>query len=96
MRSSVPLAEVAKEPFICHDPDNPLQRFVEETFHAAGINHLNRFLTFGSTEAVKAGVESSLGVSILSLYTITKACPSSSSLGGQVGNGFECISVTRV
>ncbi|MDV2503378.1 MAG: LysR family transcriptional regulator [bacterium] len=72
MRSSVPLAEVAKEPFICHDPDNPLQRFVEETFHAAGIDHLNRFLTFSSTEAVKAGVESSLGVSILSLYTITK------------------------
>lgn len=72
MRSSVPLAELAKEPFICHAPENPLQRFIEETFQAAGIDHINRFLTFGSTEAVKAGVESSLGVSILSLYTITK------------------------
>ncbi|MFQ5893946.1 MAG: LysR substrate-binding domain-containing protein, partial [Nitrospinota bacterium] len=72
MRSSLPLAEVAKEPFICHDPESPLQRFVEETFHAAGVDHLNRFLTFGSTEAVKAGVESGLGVSILSLYTIAK------------------------
>ncbi len=72
MRPSVPLAEVAKEPFICHDPENPLQRFIEEAFDAAGIDHINRFLTFGSTEAVKAGVESGLGVSILSLYTIAK------------------------
>jgi DNA-binding transcriptional LysR family regulator len=71
-RPSVPLADVAKEPFICHAPESPLQKLVEETLHEAGFDHLNRFLTFGSTEAVKAGVESGLGISILPLYTITK------------------------
>lgn len=72
MRSAVSLAEVAKEPFICHEPSSPLQRFIEETLAEAGIDHLNRFLSFSSIEAVKAGVESGLGVSILPLYTIAK------------------------
>jgi DNA-binding transcriptional LysR family regulator len=72
IRSSVTLAEVAKEPFICHDPESPLQRYIEETLDDAGIDHLNRFLSFGSTEAVKAGVESGLGVSIFPLYAIAK------------------------
>ena len=71
-RSSIGLGELVGEPFIMREEGSGTRRMIEWYLqqHALDPARLDVALTLGSTEAVKAGVESGAGVSIVSRLSV--------------------------
>jgi LysR family transcriptional regulator, transcriptional activator of the cysJI operon len=71
-RSSVALRELVGEPFIMREEGSGTRRMLERYLEQHGLdrNGMNVALTLGSTEAVKAGVESGAGVSVVSRLSV--------------------------
>ncbi len=70
----VTAAEVAAEPFVSREPGSGTREVADQYFHASRItpDAVNVVMELGSPEAIKGVVETGLGVSILSLATVSK------------------------
>lgn len=69
-RKKIPLAEIAEEPFILREPGSGIRDATLRVFAAAGLRPRVR-MELGSNEAIKHAIVGGLGVSILSLHTLT-------------------------
>jgi DNA-binding transcriptional LysR family regulator len=71
-RSSIGLRELVGEPFIMREEGSGTRRMLEWYLQQHGLDptRLNVALTLGSTEAVKAGVESGAGISVVSRLSV--------------------------
>ncbi|MBW1722843.1 MAG: LysR family transcriptional regulator [Deltaproteobacteria bacterium] len=68
-REEVTLEELSTEPFITREPGSGTLKFIEEYLRSVGLSSmedLNVVAALGTSTAVKEGVKSGLGVSILS------------------------------
>jgi DNA-binding transcriptional LysR family regulator len=70
----ISLGELARAPLIVREEGSGTRRVVENTLHEAGIRtkDLNIFMQLDSTEALKASVESGLGIAFVSRRAIHK------------------------
>ena len=69
-RESIPLAEVAEQPFIIREQGSGTRIVVEKLFAEAG-HSLNIRMELGSNESIKQGITGGLGVAVISLHTLT-------------------------
>jgi DNA-binding transcriptional LysR family regulator len=69
-QKSIPLSVIAKEHFIIREHGSGTRIAVEQLFADAGYN-TNVRMELGSNESIKQGVSGGLGLSVLSLHTIT-------------------------
>lgn len=68
-RETITLDELHEEPFILREVGSGTLKFMDECLHSAGLRGsegLNVVAVFGTSTAVKEGVKSGLGISILS------------------------------
>ena len=69
-QKSIPLSEIAREPFIIREKGSGTRIAVEQTFAQAG-HELNIQMELGSNESIKQGISGGLGIAVISLHTIT-------------------------
>jgi DNA-binding transcriptional LysR family regulator len=69
-KKKIPLAEIAKEPFIIREPGSGIRDVTIRTFEAKGLRPKVR-MELGSNEAIKHAIAAGLGLSVLSLHTLT-------------------------
>jgi DNA-binding transcriptional LysR family regulator len=67
---NIPLSEIAKEPFIIREPGSGIRDSTMRLFEEAGLKPKVR-MELGSNEAIKHAVVGGLGLSVLSLHTLT-------------------------
>lgn len=68
-KKAVSVNELLEEPFILREPGSGTQRIIEEAFKKSGIDGIHSLKSavyFGSSTAVKEGIKSGIGVSIIS------------------------------
>ena len=72
--TEVPLDELLREPFVLREPGSGTRQVMERRLQHAGVDpgSLHVVLEQTGTEAIKAAVESGLGVSVLSRATVAK------------------------
>jgi len=68
----IPLAQLAGERFVAREPGSGTRMAADRHFRAHGIERVIR-MALGSNEAVKQAVAGGLGISVLSLHTLTAA-----------------------
>ncbi len=73
-RSEIPLAELAEYPFILREPGSGIRDATLRVFDAAGIEPKIK-MELGSNEAIKHAVLAGLGLSVLSLHSMTLEGP---------------------
>jgi DNA-binding transcriptional LysR family regulator len=66
---NIPLARLAKEPFIMREPGSGTRIAVERLVHAHKVT-LNVRMELGSNEAIKQAIVGGLGISVLSRHTL--------------------------
>ncbi len=73
-RESVTIQEVARMPFICREEGSGTREVIIEYLlqHGGSEDQLDICLELGSPEAIKGAVEAGMGISILSLVSISK------------------------
>jgi DNA-binding transcriptional LysR family regulator len=69
-KKNVSLAEIAKEPLIVREPGSGIRDATFRAFEAKGLRPKVR-MELGSNEAIKHAVAAGLGLSVLSLHTLT-------------------------
>ena len=69
-RKNISLAEIAEEPFILREPGSGIRDAILRLFDAHGLRPKVR-MELGSNEAIKHAVVGGLGLSVLSLHTLT-------------------------
>lgn len=69
-RKKIPLARIAEEPFILREPGSGIRDATLRTFEAQGLRPRVR-MELGSNEAIKHAIVGGLGISVLSLHTLT-------------------------
>jgi DNA-binding transcriptional LysR family regulator len=69
-KKNISLEEIAKEPFIMREPGSGIRDATLRTFSAAGLRP-NVRMELGSNEAIKHAIVGGLGLSVLSLHTLT-------------------------
>jgi len=69
-RKSIPLSDIAKEPFIVREPGSGIRDVTFRTFDAKGLRP-NVRMELGSNEAIKHAIAAGLGLSVLSLHTLS-------------------------
>ena len=69
-RKSIPLSEIVPEHFIIREQGSGTRVALEKLFTNAGYE-INVRMELGSNEAIKQGISSGLGISVLSQHTIT-------------------------
>jgi DNA-binding transcriptional LysR family regulator len=69
-KKNIPLAEIAQEPFIIREPGSGIRDATFRTFDAKGLRPKVR-MELGSNEAIKHAIAAGLGLSVLSLHTLT-------------------------
>jgi len=72
-KNQVPFEDLSKEPFILRESGSGTLKIIKEYLkvpHAKDINTLNIVARLGSSTAVKEGIKSGLGISILSLRAL--------------------------
>ncbi len=77
-RESIRLAELTKEPFIIREEGSGTLKSIEHALNQKDltVNDLNVVAVMGSTEAVRQGIISNAGISILSAIAVAEACRS--------------------
>jgi DNA-binding transcriptional LysR family regulator len=73
LRKSVPLTDIAREPFIMREPDSGTRKVFAGILEKNGLKEssLQEVAEIGSTAAVKEAVKSGIGISILSRLAVT-------------------------
>ena len=74
-RKNIPLEELAEEPFIFREPGSGIRDAAIRAFEERGIKPKLR-MELGSNEAIKHAIVGGLGLSVLSLHTLTLEGPS--------------------
>lgn len=69
-QKNIPLARIAEEPFILREPGSGIRDATMRMFEAQGLRP-NVRMELGSNEAIKHAVVAGLGISVLSLHTLT-------------------------
>ena len=69
-KKNIKLEEIAREPFIVREPGSGIRDATFKKFDSAGLKPKIR-MELGSNEAIKHAVVSGLGLSVLSLHTVT-------------------------
>lgn len=69
-KKNIPLKEIAEEPFIIREPGSGIRDATFRTFDAKGLRPSIR-MELGSNEAIKHAVAAGLGLSVLSLHTLS-------------------------
>jgi DNA-binding transcriptional LysR family regulator len=69
-KKKIPLADIAKEPFIIREPGSGIRDATFRTFDVKGLRPKVR-MELGSNEAIKHAIAAGLGLSVLSLHTLT-------------------------
>ena len=69
-KKNIPLAEIAAEPFIIREPGSGIRDATFRTFSKYGLRPKVR-MELGSNEAIKHAVVGGLGLSVLSMHTLT-------------------------
>ena len=69
-KKKIPLAEIAKEPFIIREPGSGTRDVTFRTLEAKGLRP-NVRMELGSNEAIKHAIAAGLGLSVLSLHALT-------------------------
>lgn len=69
-KKNIPLSEIAKEPFIVREPGSGIRDVTFRTFEANGLRP-NVRMELGSNEAIKHAIAAGIGLSVLSLHTLT-------------------------
>ncbi|MDJ0862009.1 MAG: LysR family transcriptional regulator [Gammaproteobacteria bacterium] len=69
-KANIPLERLAEEPFILREPGSGIRDATLRLFEAAGLR-LNVRMELGSNEAIKHAIVGGLGISVLSLHTLT-------------------------
>lgn len=69
-RKKIPLSEIAEQPLIMREPGSGIRDATLRVFDAAGLRPKVR-MELGSNEAIKHAIVGGLGLSILSLHTLT-------------------------
>lgn len=69
-RKKIPLARLAEEPFVAREPGSGTRLATERFFAEHGLS-LKVRMELGSNEAIKQALAGGLGVSVLSLHTLT-------------------------
>jgi len=67
---NIPLERLAEEPFIAREQGSGIREVTRSLFEAAGLQP-NTIMELSSNEAIKHAVASGLGVSVLSLHSLT-------------------------
>lgn len=67
---NIPLSRIAEEPFILREPGSGIRDITQRIFEAKGLRPRVR-MELGSNEAIKHAIVGGLGLSILSLHTLT-------------------------
>ena len=70
-KKAIPLAEIAKQPFIIREPGSGTRIAVEKLFSESG-HSLNIRMELGSNESIKQGISGGLGIAVISRHTITR------------------------
>lgn len=69
-RKNIPLEEIAREPFIIREPGSGIRDAMMRVFRAKDLR-LKVRMELGSNEAIKHAIVGGLGLSVLSLHTMT-------------------------
>ena len=69
-KEKIPLKRIAEEPFIYREPGSGIRDAMIRTFDAIGVRPPVR-MELGSNEAIKHAIVGGLGLSVLSLHTLT-------------------------
>jgi DNA-binding transcriptional LysR family regulator len=69
-QKNIPLSRIAEEPFILREPGSGIRDTALKLFESKGLKPRVR-MELGSNEAIKHGVVGGLGLSVLSLHTLT-------------------------
>jgi DNA-binding transcriptional LysR family regulator len=69
-QKNIPLSRIAEEPFILREPGSGIRDTALKLFESKGLKPQVR-MELGSNEAIKHGVVGGLGLSVLSLHTLT-------------------------
>ncbi|MCW9047569.1 MAG: LysR family transcriptional regulator [Gammaproteobacteria bacterium] len=69
-RKNISLQEIAREPFIIREPGSGIRDAMFKAFDAAGVRPEVR-MEIGNNEAIKHAVAGGLGLSVLSLHTLS-------------------------
>jgi DNA-binding transcriptional LysR family regulator len=69
-KKKIPLSAIAEEPFILREPGSGIRDATLRLFSEAGLRPKIR-MELGSNEAIKHAIVGGLGLSILSLHTMT-------------------------
>lgn len=69
-QKNIPLSRIAEEPFILREPGSGIRDTALKLFESKGLKPKVR-MELGSNEAIKHGVVGGLGLSVLSLHTLT-------------------------
>ena len=69
-RGSIPLEEIAKQPFIIRERGSGTRIAVEKLFSEKELT-LNIRMELGSNESIKQGISGGLGIAVISLHTLT-------------------------
>lgn len=69
-KKNISLEEIAKEPFIVREPGSGIRDAMFKSFDAAGVRPSVR-MELGNNEAIKHAIAGGLGLSVLSLHTLS-------------------------
>ena len=69
-KKNISIEEIAKEPFIIREPGSGIRDAMYKAFDAAGVRPTVR-MELGNNEAIKHAVAGGLGLSVLSLHTLS-------------------------
>jgi len=69
-KKNISIKEIAKEPFIIREPGSGIRDAMYKAFDAAGVRPTVR-MELGNNEAIKHAVAGGLGLSVLSLHTLS-------------------------
>ena len=73
-QKNIPLSQIAEEPFILREPGSGIRDATLRLFQQAGLQP-NVRMELGSNEAIKHAVVGGLGISVLSLHTVSLEGP---------------------
>ena len=70
-KKNISLEDIAKEPFIIREPGSGIRDAMFKAFDAVGVEHPKVRMELGNNEAIKHAIAGGLGLSVLSLHTLS-------------------------
>jgi len=92
-RKDIPVAELAREPFIIREDGSGTRQMIEKHLSKHGLTpqNMNISLILGSTEAIKGAVEQGMGISMVSEWAVRRE----TEVGSLAKGRFQELKVSR-